>query len=531
MLAGVPHFYPLFGSLAPVGITAFAVFIGLGFSRLKKLRDPLPFARGFFFAHLACVILVTAVNLLALRGIGFSLVSEGLHFLLRVVTLIGVIGLALACIPFRVWRTILRDTGWLWLYSLLAGVFVWSLRYLMQSSDTSSYTALGHFLQVSAFRSTSAVLRSILPNLIVVPQDFTIGTPRFSVTIAEGCSGLEGLSLVSVFTVLWLWYFRKENRFPQALLLVPCALGFVWMLNIVRISTLILIGNAGAQDVAMMGFHSQAGWIAFTVVALSFSVATRKLRWVRRESSVASPDPAADLLSASGTLPASSSFAAKQTQEAGESPATAAYLVPFLAILAASFVTKAASGHFEWLYPLRFVAAAIAIWCYRSEFKKLEWRFSWFAPLTGASVFALWIIPSLSAKTPAASTLGASLAALSPAARWAWIAFRAAAAILTVPIAEELAFRGYLARRWIKLSNPNFETISFSSVTLLSIALSSIAFGLMHGKQWLVGILAGLAYAGIMKWKGRLSDAIIAHATTNLLLAAWVLLTGDWSQW
>jgi membrane protease YdiL (CAAX protease family) len=53
----------------------------------------------------------------------------------------------------------------------------------------------------------------------------------------------------------------------------------------------------------------------------------------------------------------------------------------------------------------------------------------------------------------------------------------------------------------------------------------------MHGQQWIVGILAGLAYAGLMKWKGRLSDAIVAHATTNLLLAIWVLTSGNWSQW
>jgi membrane protease YdiL (CAAX protease family) len=68
-------------------------------------------------------------------------------------------------------------------------------------------------------------------------------------------------------------------------------------------------------------------------------------------------------------------------------------------------------------------------------------------------------------------------------------------------------------------------------VTVISIALSSVAFGLAHGQQWFVGILAGLAYAGLMKWKGSLSVAIVAHATTNLLLTIWVISQGDWSQW
>lgn len=71
----------------------------------------------------------------------------------------------------------------------------------------------------------------------------------------------------------------------------------------------------------------------------------------------------------------------------------------------------------------------------------------------------------------------------------------------------------------------------FSAVTTLSICLSSAAFGLMHGQQWILGTLAGLAYAGVMKQKGRLSDAVVAHATSNFLLAIWVLSRGDWSQW
>jgi membrane protease YdiL (CAAX protease family) len=47
----------------------------------------------------------------------------------------------------------------------------------------------------------------------------------------------------------------------------------------------------------------------------------------------------------------------------------------------------------------------------------------------------------------------------------------------------------------------------------------------------MVGLVAGLAYAAVLKWKGRIGDAVVAHATSNLLLAAWVLLRGDWAQW
>jgi exosortase E/protease (VPEID-CTERM system) len=519
-LASIPHAASLLGPLAPFGIVCFAVFVGLGHSKLKLQQEPLPFGSGFLALHLLCFALVCAILIAAHHGFPFLIFSHLAHLILRLVMIASIALLALACVPFQVWIETIRVTKWLWLYAVLAGAIAWCLRYPLQSFWDSSSTAPGRILQVLAFHSVKAMLRYFLPNILVDPASFTIGTPNFAVTIAEACSGMEGLGLVTVFTVIWLWYFRRESRFPQALLLIPCALLCVWMLNIVRIATLVLIGNAGAPDVAMVGFHSQAGWIAFTTVAFCFSMATRNLSWVRRI-----PAPA----TASSEIGSASPQAAIHTAiESGESPATAAYLVPFLAILGASFLTKSVTAYFEWAYPLRFFAAIVPIWIYRAEYRKLNWRFSWLAPFTGAVIFLLWIAPSLRLAQPAASTVGIGLAGLAPGSRWAWIAFRIAAAVLTVPLAEELAFRGYLSRRLI---DREFDTVPFSSLTVLSIGLSSVAFGLMHGAHWIAGIVAGLAFALLLRWKGRFGDAVVAHATSNLLLAIWVLARGDWAQW
>jgi CAAX prenyl protease-like protein len=304
-------------------------------------------------------------------------------------------------------------------------------------------------------------------------------------------------------------------------------------LNIVRLCALILISDVGGSPEVATGFHVQAGWIAFTLVGLGFSFASQKLSWVHRVPG-ALPCPTVDPQKAA--LEAETGV---HIAQGGESPAIRAYLLPFLAILAVTFISKAASGHFEWLYPLRFFAAVIVLCSFWPELKKLNWRFGWFGPLAGAAVFVMWIAPSAfalfgPAHTRGASSLGADLAALSPTGRWAWIAIRVAAAVLTVPIAEELAFRGYLARRLI---SRDFVGVSFSSLTLLSIVLSSAVFGLEHMKNlldWqhlLLGTLAGLAFAGALRWRGRIGDAVAAHAVSNLLLAAWVLGMGDWAQW
>jgi membrane protease YdiL (CAAX protease family) len=47
----------------------------------------------------------------------------------------------------------------------------------------------------------------------------------------------------------------------------------------------------------------------------------------------------------------------------------------------------------------------------------------------------------------------------------------------------------------------------------------------------MAGVLAGLVFAVALRWRGRMGDAVVAHAVSNLLLAVWVLGMGDWAQW
>jgi uncharacterized protein len=81
--------------------------------------------------------------------------------------------------------------------------------------------------------------------------------------IAPGCSGLEGMALILCFTSAWLILFRKQLRFAHALILLPAGTVILFVLNGVSIAALIMIGSAGFETIALGGFHSQAGWIAF----------------------------------------------------------------------------------------------------------------------------------------------------------------------------------------------------------------------------------------------------------------------------
>jgi CAAX prenyl protease-like protein len=99
--------------------------------------------------------------------------------------------------------------------------------------------------------------------------------------------------------------------------------------------------------------------------------------------------------------------------------------------------------------------------------------------------------------------------------------------VVTVPIAEELCFRGYLLR---KLVSAEFESVDPRRFTWLSFLLSSILFGVLH-RNWIAGILAGMGFAMLVYRRGRLTDAIVAHSACNAMVAAYVILTNSWGLW
>jgi CAAX prenyl protease-like protein len=178
------------------------------------------------------------------------------------------------------------------------------------------------------------------------------------------------------------------------------------------------------------------------------------------------------------------------------------------------------------LYPLRLAAGVFVLACYRKPLRALNWRWSWRAPATGALVFVLWIAAA-HFLVPAAG-MPPALAGLDTPMRVLWVSSRVCAAILIVPIAEELAYRGYFMRRLVR---PDFEAVPFSAVPMLPLLASAVVFGIAHGVLWIAGIAAGLAYGALLRARASIGEAVVAHATTNALLAASVLLGGQWQYW
>ncbi len=160
---------------------------------------------------------------------------------------------------------------------------------LMTSVAACLMGAFARTLWGSAARWTfvlvKILLKMFLSGVYADVSTMSIGTESFHVEIAPECSGLEGAALMLSFCALWLWLLRREFRFPRALLLAPASVAILFLLNAFRIAALILIGNAGAPGIALGGFHSQAGWIAFNGVAIGLMVLSRRVQWITCEQS------------------------------------------------------------------------------------------------------------------------------------------------------------------------------------------------------------------------------------------------------
>lgn len=356
-------------------------------------------------------------------------------------------------------------------------------------------------------------------NIIIDPQAKILGTPTFQVKIDPACSGYEGLMLMLCFLGIYLWLFRRELHFPKALLLLPIGMLAIWIANGLRISALIVIGTSFSAKVAVDGFHSQAGWIAFTSVALGLVLIAHRARFFTLLS------PGQDSMASIQEF-AAADGAVEETHGPMGSRLAAALLLPFMALLTTTLLTQAFSSGFGYLYPLRVISTALVLWHFRKVYRGLGWTWSWQALGIGVLIFLLWI-----ALTPNRATdtepLAQGLSGLAPWLAATWLAFRVLGSVVTVPLAEELVFRGYLLR---KLIAQDFEQVPPGRLTWLSFLGSSLLFGLLHS-SWLAGTLAGMGYALAYCRHGRIGDAFAAHMLTNALIAAWVFAWKDGSLW
>jgi len=489
------------GSVARLGIAVgLATILVAGprcYRELKREASRLDGSMWIFgavFANLVAFLAFYWLSVPILEGAGPSHPADW-----ALVVAWGMTGLAtlvlwgMAILPADLWVVLIcRSAG-----SLVAGPALGVAAYLAGVLAENQWRPLaGATLQL-----VRGLLSLVFSDTICQPDQALVGTPSFSVTIAPVCSGYEGMGLIAALLSIALWMFRRDLRFPRAFALLPVGISLMWMANAVRIASLVALGTWGYRGLALGGFHSLAGWLLFLSIGLGLIACARRMPFF-------------------STLPTDT--------RSRSAVLDGAYLIPAMAVIAAAMVTGTLSPGFDRYYPARVIAATIALIFYRQCYSELRLKWSWEAAVLGCGVFVLWMaMEPRGASQSDGMPIRSGLASLAPGWAATWLFFRVVGSVVTVPLAEELAFRGYLTRRLIA---SDFESIPPGRLTWWSFLLSSLLFGVLHGR-WFAGTLAGMAYALAYCRRGELTDAVLAHGVTNALIAITVLTTGSWSLW
>jgi exosortase E/protease (VPEID-CTERM system) len=394
--------------------------------------------------------------------------------------------LLLVAAPLAFWRSLIDGMPARIALALISAAFI----VLMGRLSLAGWGVLsGTTLHVAHY-----ILSLYEPNVVLDADRKLLGADGFDVLVLKECSGYEGVGLVASFLAVYCVFMRKRLRFPHALLLFPIGIVAVWLLNCVRIAALVSIGAHASAIVALDGFHSQAGWLGFLMVAMSTMGLSQKLAFFRPPQTRAQP---------------------AQSPLLGEPQV--ALLAPFAVLMAATVVASLFAPYDRWLYGLKVAGGLAVLWYFRRAY------LGQFARVAALSVgVGLVIGLGWGATDPAAAntSLAAWLATLSPGWRAAWLTVRALGMVLIVPIAEEFAFRGYLQRALI---DRNFTAVPQKQFTWFSFLTVNLLFGLMH-QRWIEAALAGAAYSLITYRTGRLGDAVAAHMATNAVILIWALV-------
>jgi CAAX prenyl protease-like protein len=206
-------------------------------------------------------------------------------------------------------------------------------------------------------------------------------------------------------------------------------------------------------------------------------------------------------------------------------------ILPFVVFAALTMVQgRLGDSSQYWIYAAKTLIGAWLLWLARPYIKEMRWTFSWEAGVVGIAIFLVWVgfdghypmsFEPMSSFHPERTYGPGSALAI------AFLAIRLLGSSLVVPPLEEVFYRSFLYRYLIK---SDFQNVSLGRWEWKAFLICSLVFGLGH-YEWLPGILCGLTYQGLVCRKGRLGDAMTAHAITNFLLGIWVITRQAYHFW
>lgn len=209
-------------------------------------------------------------------------------------------------------------------------------------------------------------------------------------------------------------------------------------------------------------------------------------------------------------------------------------VVPFVVFLGFNLLLAAVQGGWQWDHPAApWWQRAPELWVYALQVLACGgYLFAWRRDITwrarpshclwgvaaGLLGIGLWLIPYLLGWVPREGGFEPELLFGSDsAATVAAYALRFARAVLIVPLAEELFWRGYLMRWCIDRDFP--ARVPLGRVSWFSYIVVTLGFILVHRSCDWAGAACYGSLAYVLVWRTRsLLPVILMHATANLVM-------------
>jgi uncharacterized protein len=213
-----------------------------------------------------------------------------------------------------------------------------------------------------------------------------------------------------------------------------------------------------------------------------------------------------------------------------------AYLLPMLVFLMLTglqpYLPKSA-------FPITYTVKTIVVGCLlialRKQFTPIRWNYWYVGIALGVVGIFQWVLMQnwLGAHfawfAPSPDAFDPTKAIASPIVRNSFIAVRIIGAVLVVPVMEELFWRDFL---WRTILAPNdFKLASVGEFGWAPVLIVPLAFCSVHGNWFPTAIVWGILIELLLVWSKSLGACILMHATTNLLLAVYVLQYHAWGFW
>ncbi|SIO59711.1 exosortase E/protease, VPEID-CTERM system [Rhodovulum sp. ES.010] len=191
----------------------------------------------------------------------------------------------------------------------------------------------------------------------------------------------------------------------------------------------------------------------------------------------------------------------------------AARILPFAVLMLSALVVSTLSTAPGALYPLRTALLGAVVALFWPIYRALDWRLDPVALGAGAAIGAMWCVipvPAGDAAPPYGTLAGAALVG--------WYLARGLGTVLLVPLVEELFFRDYLEGK-LRLGQGRAWAVAAALV-------SASAFAALHDR-WAEALVAGLVFSWVCRRRGRIGDAVLAHAVANAVVYGVAVTTGN----